>query len=69
MKKRHSRSYTVSFKPNNVFLLGHPVPLLLFYYEGYSTAEIASMLSIAEKTVSTRLFRARAKLRTILEEE
>lgn len=45
------------------------VPLLLFYYEGYSTAEIASMLSIAEKTVSTRLFRARAKLRTILEEE
>ena len=45
------------------------VPLLLFYYEGYSTAEIASMLSIAEKTVSTRLYRARAKLRTILEEE
>lgn len=45
------------------------VPLLLFYYEGYSTAEIASMLSLAEKTVSTRLFRARAKLRTILEEE
>lgn len=32
------------------------VPLLLFYYEGYSTAEIASMLSLAEKTVSTRLF-------------
>ena len=45
------------------------VPLLLFYYEGYSTAEVASILSIPEKTVSTRLFRARAKLKTILEEE
>ena len=45
------------------------VPLLLFYYEGYSTAEAASMLGIPEKTVSTRLYRARAKLRTILEEE
>ena len=45
------------------------VPLLLFYYEGYSTAEVASMLRIPEKTVSTRLFRARAKLKTILEEE
>ena len=49
------------------------VPLLLFYYEGYSTAEVASMLGIPEKTVSTtvstRLYRARAKLRTILEEE
>ena len=29
------------------------VPLLLFYYEGYSTAEIASILGIPEKTVST----------------
>lgn len=45
------------------------VPLLLFYYEGYTTAEAASMLGIPEKTVSTRLYRARAKLRTILEEE
>ncbi len=44
------------------------IPLLLFYYEGYSTREVASMLSISEKTVSTRLFRAKAKLRTILEE-
>ena len=42
---------------------------LLFYYEGYSTAEIASMLGIPEQTVSTRLFRARAKLRTIFAEE
>lgn len=45
------------------------VPILLFYYEGYTTAEIASILSIPEKTVSTRLFRARAKLKDCLEEK
>ena len=45
------------------------VPLLLFYYEGYSTAEIASILGIPEKTVSTRLFRARARLKDDLKEE
>lgn len=45
------------------------VPLLLFYYEGYSTAEIASILCIPEKTVSTRLFRAKAKLKDYLKEE
>ena len=45
------------------------VPILLFYYEGYSTAEIASILDIPEKTVSTRLFRAKAKLKDYLKEE
>ena len=45
------------------------VPLMLFYYEGYSTAEIASLLEIPEKTVSTRLFRAKGKLRDYLKEE
>ena len=45
------------------------VPILLFYYEGYSTAEIASILGIPEKTVSTRLFRAKAKLKDYLKEE
>ena len=45
------------------------VPILLFYYEGYSTAEIASILNIPEKTASTRLFRARAKLKDYLKEE
>ena len=32
-EKRHSRSYTVSFKPNNVFLLGHPVRVRLFFMQ------------------------------------
>ena len=45
------------------------VPLLLFYYEGYSTAEIASILGIPEKTVSTRLFRAKARIKDDLKEE
>lgn len=45
------------------------VPILLFYYEGYSTVEIASILGIPEKTVSTRLFRAKSKLKDYLKEE
>lgn len=45
------------------------VPILLFYYENYSTTEIASILGIPEKTVSTRLFRAKAKLKNYLKEK
>ena len=45
------------------------VPLILFYYEGYSTAEISEIMQIPENTVSTRLRRARAKLRKYLEED
>lgn len=45
------------------------VPLMLFYYEGYSTKEISSILEIPEKTISTRLFRAKAKLKEYLKEE
>ena len=41
----------------------------LYYYEGYSTAEIAGMLRCREGSVRSRLTRARAKLRTILLEE
>ena len=41
----------------------------LYYYEGYSTAEIATMLGRREGTVRSRLSRARAKLRVLLEKE
>ena len=44
------------------------LPLLLYYYEGYSQKEIAGILSLPEQTVRTRLFRARAKLKKHLTE-
>ena len=40
--------------------------VLLFYYQGYNVAEIAAILGVAEGTVSSRLSRARAKLKTFL---
>ena len=38
----------------------------MFYYEGYTTAEIAEHLNCPEATVRSRLSRARAQLRTLL---
>ena len=40
----------------------------LHYYEGYSTGEIAHMAGLRPGTVRTRLSRARAKLRKLLQE-
>ena len=42
--------------------------IFLYYYIGYSTAEIADILGAPVNTVSTRLRRARARLKTILTE-
>ena len=42
--------------------------LVLYYYEGYSTAETAELLGLPPNTVSTRLARARARLRETLSE-
>ena len=42
--------------------------LHLYYYEGYSTREIAKILVCSEVLVRKRLSRAREKLKTILEE-
>lgn len=41
----------------------------LFYFEGYSTEEIAKMLKVRGQTVRTRLSRARSLLRKSLGEE
>ncbi len=41
----------------------------LFYYEGYSTDEIARMMSAAPGTVRSRLSRARARLKKLLADE
>ncbi len=39
---------------------------LLFYYQGYSIAEIAVMLEVPEGTISSRLSRGRKKLKAVL---
>lgn len=44
------------------------LPLVLFYGEGYKTAEIAQILEIPKSTVQTRLARGREKLAMYLEE-
>lgn len=43
--------------------------LHLYYYEGYSTREIATMTGAREGTVRSRLTRARGKLKALLEVE
>lgn len=44
------------------------LPMMLFYGEGYKTAEIAELLNIPKSTVQTRLARGREKLITYFEE-
>lgn len=44
------------------------VTLLLHYYEGYSIREIAKIMDIPEKTVSTRLARGRKILKDLIAE-
>ena len=39
----------------------------LYYYEGYTTAQIARIVGVKEGTVKSRLFRARESLRNRLE--
>ena len=45
------------------------VPIHLYYYEGYSVAEIAEMIGKSQGTVKSRLYRARELLRVKLKEE
>ncbi len=42
------------------------LPVLLFYFEGMHTSEIADLLKIPEGTVSSRLNRARTRLRVMI---
>lgn len=44
----------------------YKAPVYLYYYEGYTTAEIAKYLSCPQATVRTRLSRARKRLKTML---
>ena len=43
--------------------------LYLHYYEGFSTREVGEMLHISQSAVTTRLLRARKKLREVLGED
>ena len=44
------------------------VPIFLYYYEDYSTAEISKMMGIPTPTVATRLHRGRELLKQKLQE-
>ena len=63
-----SREHTDLFEAVMKLPRKYLVPLYLYYYEGYSTAEAAALLSLPEATVRTRLRRGREKLRTMLTE-
>ena len=45
------------------------ITVYLYYYEGYAAKEIARLLGENPATISTRLNRGRARLRTLLEQE
>lgn len=45
------------------------IPIHLYYYEGFSVAEIAENIGKSEGTVKSQLFRARELLRARLKEE
>jgi len=45
------------------------LPIHLYYYEGYSIAEIAALLHRSASAVGSQLARGREKLRNMLEEE
>ena len=45
------------------------VPLYLYYYEGYAVREVAALCRLKESTVTTRLQRARQKLKETLDHE
>ena len=45
----------------------YKLPVYLYYYEGYPTADIARMLDVAPATIRSRLNRARKKLKLAVE--
>ncbi|GGC91517.1 RNA polymerase sigma factor [Enterococcus wangshanyuanii] len=45
------------------------IPLVLYYYAGFSIKEISEQLKMSTNTVKTRLMRGRVKLKNLLEEE
>ncbi len=46
----------------------YAIPTYLYYYEGYTTAEIANLLEVNQSTIQTRLAKARKLLRLEFDE-
>ncbi len=63
-KKKSDLYYAVMELPLKYRIVVH-----LFYYEGYSSKEIAGVLHIGETAVRTRLVRARNLLKQMLKED
>lgn len=49
--------------------LNHRMPLLLYHMDGYSVKDIARILRLPQGTITSRLARARQKLKKELDEE
>lgn len=63
-----SREQSELFVAVNSLEQKYRIVVHLYYFEGYSTYEIAGILRTSENTVSTRLRRARGKLKQLLTE-
>jgi len=63
-----SREQSELFSAVNSLEQKYRIVVHLHYYEGYSTKEIADLLGTSENTVSTRLHRARTKLKKLMTE-
>ena len=63
-----SKEQSELFSAVNSLEQKHRIVIHLHYFEGYSTNDMAQLLSISENTVSTRLFRAKSKLKKLMTE-
>ncbi len=61
-----AEAYSPAFEEITKMKEKYRIPFVLHYVEGYTTAEIARMLSLSEGAVKTQLFRARNQLKTQL---
>jgi len=75
LKQVEQHGYTQKFSNSDVWEQvmslnnKYKLPIYLYYYEGYSTLEIADILSLNHATVRTHMRTARRKLKIMLEEE
>jgi len=63
--KEHSELYEMILAMDDKYKM----PLLLYYYEGYSVKEIAEILEEKENTIKSNLSRGRKKLKVDLEKK